>query len=78
MKIWIKMSSLCIVTVAAVIFCLVYWDEDNPDCNLILAAGFCLGIGFASFQRCLNIRKTIKKISETTKHPAVATGCFRF
>lgn len=61
MKTWIKMSSLCIVTVAAVIFCLVYWDEDNPDCNLILAAGFCLGVGFASFSAMFEHQENDKK-----------------
>ena len=49
MKTWIKMSSLCVATGAAVIFCLVYWDVVTPDCNLILAAGFCLGGGFSNF-----------------------------
>lgn len=55
------MSSLCVATVVAVIFCLVYWDEDNPDCNLILAAGFCLGVGFSSFSAMFERQENEKR-----------------
>ncbi len=61
MKTWIKMSSLCVATVVAVIFCLVYWDEDNPDCNLILAAGFCFGVGFSSFSAMFERQENEKR-----------------